>query len=913
MRVSAVVGREREMADANGFLADVAQRSRGLLLAGEPGMGKTTVWSTVLEEAAQRGYGVLVARPSEAEADLAFSVLTDLFATIGNTTLAELPGIQSAALEQALRRGETGSSVDPVAVALAVLGVLRIQSTAAPVVIAVDDLQWVDTPSLRALTYAFRRLESEPVGLVATVRAGFDLELIRVAERDGSSVDRIEIAGLGKRQLARIVFERTGLTLSPPQLQRLTHLSGGSPFYALEIAATGDLEHVPASLAGALRTRLERLSDDARTTGLTAALLGRIDLDVISARDAALNELRAARVVDERAGALWFSHPLLASTLIDLHSPEERRVVHLELATALDDPDERALHLGRGTDGQSELVAAELETASARVDRRGAPEMAAALAERSAALTPDDDPAARTRRLIKAADLYQMAGEGQAHVYPFLGELAESLQSGPDQARVFVRLGWLGAQIDSISGPKAIEYQERALAEADGDPDVSASANAVLARMRGLGGDYRAALRHAELAVAASESIEPNGMFPSPFGELGIARFYSGLGLDEELFMRGIELESKAGHVAEPYQSPKLQLAKALLCTGELGRARVALLELLDLSLELERVRSTAGFVLQLADLETRAGNLAQAEAYAAEFVNLDRQLRGDLGDEWYPSGAVAMHLGRIEDARRILRAGTEYSRAIGSTIWLAHHLWALGHLELAAGNLVDAKATLGQLPGLLRETGLGEWSVHPFHPDLIETLVGLGEIDEAVELTAELEDYGRRLDRPWGLATAARSAALIASAQGEVDEAHEAAERALAEHERLDWPLERGRSLLVAGGVLRRLGRRRDAAATLAEAKAIFDALRNPLWSTRAEAEQRRLGGRRGASDELTPTETRVAELAGQGLRNAEIAAQLYVTPKTVEATLSRVYRKLGVRSRTELAGRLAGARSTE
>ena len=178
------------------------------------------------------------------------------------------------------------------------------------------------------------------------------------------------------------------------------------------------------------------------------------------------------------------------------------------------------------------------------------------------------------------------------------------------------------------------------------------------------------------------------------------------------------------------------------------------------------------------------------------------------------------MHLGRVDDARRILSAGVEYSRAIESTIWLAHHLGALGHLELAAGNLGAARDALGPLPQMLRETGLGEWSVHPVPPGPIETLVGLGELDEAAELTAELEEYGRRLDRPWGLATAARSAALIASARGEVDEALAAAERALAEHERLEWPFERARTLLVAGGVLRRLGRRRDAAATLAEAR---------------------------------------------------------------------------------------------
>jgi DNA-binding CsgD family transcriptional regulator len=428
--------------------------------------------------------------------------------------------------------------------------------------------------------------------------------------------------------------------------------------------------------------------------------------------------------------------------------------------------------------------------------------------------------------------------------------------------------------------------------------------------MRGLGGSYRAALEHAELAVAAEAAGGSVGMFPSPTGELAIARFVSGLGLDEALFEEGIAREARNGGGAEPYQSPRLQLAKALLYTGEIARARAIVLELLDLSIELERVRSTAGFFLQLTELEVRAGNLSQAEAYAAEFVNLDRQLRGDLGEEWYPSGLVAMHLGRTDDARRILRSGIEYSKAIGSTIWLAHHLWALGHLEFVSGDLVKAKEVLDQLPRMLRETGLGEWAAHPFHPDLIETLVGLGEVDEADELTAELREYGERLDRPWGLAAGARSAALVASARGEIDHALELAERALREHERLDWPFERARTLLVLGGVLRRVGRRRDAAARLAESREVFAGLRSPIWLERVGAEERRLGGRRGSGHELTPTEERVAELAAQGLRNAEIAAQLYVTPKTVEATLSRIYRKLGIRSRTELAGRLVSAR---
>jgi DNA-binding CsgD family transcriptional regulator/KaiC/GvpD/RAD55 family RecA-like ATPase len=904
-----VIGRERELTEARGVLAGLAERSSGLLLVGEPGIGKTSVWSAVIEEAVDLGHTVLVARPAEAEAELPFAVLIDLCARVEDQVLDELPAAQRSALEQALRRSESRTPADPTAVALAVLGAFRQLSLSAPTVVAVDDLQWLDAPSLRALTFALRRLEGARVGLVATVRAQYEHEVTSLTARVSNPLARIEIGGLDKRHLAELVHERTGRTLSPALLERLSALSGGSPYYALELVASGDPElRVPTTLAFALRSRLDRLSDGARAVGLTAATLGRFDDAVIESRyRPELVELRAAEIVDERTGDLRFAHPLLASTLLEMHTLGERRAVHLVLADVLEDPDERALHLGRGTEQPDEAVALELEAAASRLNARGAPESAAMLAERAAELTPEDDAAGRTRRLITASDLYQAAGEGRDHVLPLLERLSETLPAGRERARILVRLGWLGAQIDSLTGPEAIAYQERALAEAAGAGDVAVAAHAVLARMRGLGGDYRAALQHAQLAVEAGATVASNGMFPSPHGELAIARFYTGLGLDEQLFEEGVEMEAGLGRVAEPYQSPKLQLAKALLCAGELSRARALLLELLRLSVDLERVRSTSGCVLQLTELEVRAGNLARAEAYAAEFVHLDRQLRGDLGDEWYPSGLVAMHLGRVEEARRILGAGIEYSRAIGSTIWLAHHLWALGHLELAVGNLGAAREMLDPLPEMLRETGLGEWSAHPFHPDLIETLVGLGDVDAAAELVAELDEYGRRLDRPWGLATAARSAALIASARGAVDEALAAAERALAQHERLEWPFERARTLLVLGAILRRLGRRRDAAAALAEARSGFNAVQNPLWLAKVDAEERRLGGRRAVSDELTPTEQRVAELAAQGLRNGEIAAQLYVTTKTVENTLSRVYRKVGVRSRTELAGRLA------
>jgi DNA-binding CsgD family transcriptional regulator len=904
-----VIGREREIAEVNGFLTEAAAHACALLLVGDPGIGKTTIWTAANDAATERGFRILVARPSEPEFELAFAVLTDLFAEVEDAPLDGLPEAQRVALEHALRRVEGGSPIDPTAVALATLRVIRHLAAAGPLVVSIDDLQWVDAPSLRALTFAFRRLADDPVGLIATVRTGFEDELASLSSRDEGSIARIDVGGLEQRHLAQLILARTGRTLTRTTLGRLARLSGGSPYYALELAATGDPDvGVPETLAVALRARVQSLSDAARELGLAAAILGRFDESVLGETPrTVIDELRAAGVVDERRGGLGFAHPLLESTLLALHTPQERRAVHLSLAEALDDPDERAVHLGRGTEVPDEAVAQELERAADRLDARGAPETAALLVERAAALTPPESETAKTRRSIKAADLYQAAGEGQIHVLPSLQRLAATLPAGPERARVLVRLGWLGAQLDSLTTSDAVGYQQRALAEANGLPDVSAAAHAVLARLLGIGGDYNAGLRHAELAVAVTSAAGPNLMFPSPSGELGIARFFAGEGFEEHLFEEGIALESAVGRVGEPYQSAKLQLALALLFTGQLTRARALLLEQLELSVELERARSAAGCVLHLVELEVRAGNLAQADAYAAEFVDLDRQLRGDLSAEWYPSGLIAMHAGREEDARRILTAGIDYSRGIESTIWLTHHLWALGHLELSLGNLEEAREALVPLPAMLRDTGLGEWSAHPVHPDAIEALVGLGELEAAAELADELAEYGHRLDRPWGIATAARSRALIAGARAANDEALAAAELALAEHERLDWPFEHARTLLVTGVILRRLGRRRDAAATLEQARALFAALRNPLWLARVDAEARRLGGRRSASGALTPTEERVAELAGQGLRNAEIAAQLFVTPKTVEATLSRVYRKLAVRSRTELARTLA------
>ena len=186
---------------------------------------------------------------------------------------------------------------------------------------------------------------------------------------------------------------------------------------------------------------------------------------------------------------MWFAHPLLASTLIDLHTDAERRFIHARLASMLDDPDEQAMHLARGTHVPMEAVAAELEQAARHLDLRGAPENAAFLAERAAEPTPDSA-GDTTRRRILAADLYQAAGEGSAHVLPLLERLNETLQPGPDHARVLLRVGWLGAMMDTLSTPEVVALLQQALTEAGDTPHATAAAHGALARLLGNGGDY---------------------------------------------------------------------------------------------------------------------------------------------------------------------------------------------------------------------------------------------------------------------------------------------------------------------------------------------------------------------------------------------------------------------------------------
>jgi DNA-binding CsgD family transcriptional regulator len=211
-----------------------------------------------------------------------------------------------------------------------------------------------------------------------------------------------------------------------------------------------------------------------------------------------------------------------------------------------------------------------------------------------------------------------------------------------------------------------------------------------------------------------------------------------------------------------------------------------------------------------------------------------------------------------------------------------------------------------------VREAGFGEPALFRFHGDAIETLLALGQTEEAAALLAELEEQGRALERVWALTVASRCRALLNAAAGEFDRAYEELDRALELHERLQEPFERGRTLLVLGTIQRRDRKKRAARESLERALAVFDELGASLWSEKARAELARIGGRASAPGALTPTEERVATLVAAGRTYREVADALFVSPKTVQWNLSKIYRKLGVRSRGELAAKLAAERGS-
>jgi DNA-binding CsgD family transcriptional regulator len=914
-----VVGRDEELGLIEAFVADLERGPSALVLAGEAGIGKTILWKAGVEGALSGSVRVLICRGFEAEASLSFSGLSELLTSVLEEVLPALASPRRRALEVALLLVEPGEVTPDVhAIGLAVLDVVRFLAQRGPVMVAVDDMQWLDGASSAALQVALRRLREEPVGVLATVRDASGVSVPIELERcfTGERLGRCSVGPLSLRALHHLLKDKLALDLTRPEVVRLHMATGGNPFFALELgrelvrtnarSTGGRALRVPESLRGLLGGRLARLPTDTGDVLLQVAALARPTVDLVAAAHgdrervlAALDVAVGEGVVELDDSRVRFSHPLHGSVCYERAPLWKRRAVHRALAAVVTDVEERARHLALAADGPDAAVAFELEAAAEHAAARGASTSGAELCELAAELTPDDPVLARRRRL-RAATFHRQAGDRERAAASLVQLLVE-VPSGVERADVLFEL----ALAHLADCPTMIAFCEQALVEATGDDVRTTRLLAYRSFAHILGGDVRRARLDARAALETAERVGDPALVAVAIARVGQAETYTAE-ITPGLLERGVEIEDRLGLSLEYYESPRVALARLQMRLGEADAARANLEELAARAMARGDEVSRGQLLWGLSVVEWMAGRLGTALDHATEAHELYEQtLRtGGLSMVGRVKALIEVDLGLVEQARGSAEEGVAAAQAMSHEYFGIAGLGVLGRLELVLGNLAAAGSCLRELPVRLPSLGINDPAV-PVWADAIEALIALGELEPARACLENYEAHARSLQGPWAMAAAARCRGLLAAAEGDVTGGVVAFEHALATLEGCEYPFERGRTLLCLGSVRRQAQQKGAASLALEEAVEIFEDLGARLWADKARGELRRISGRRTASEQLTESERQVAALAGQGLTNTDIAAAMFMGVSTVEAHLSRVYRKLGVR-RAELAARL-------
>lgn len=915
-----LIGRDEELNAVQAFLSAARDGPSIIVLEGEAGVGKTSVWEAVLAGEAP-GPQVLRARPTEDEMALSFAGLSDLLGDVLEAALPGLPAPQRHALEVALLLQPEGERApEHRAVAAGLLGALRTLALADRVLVAIDDVQWLDGPSAAALAFTLRRLEGTRVAFLVTERlepgAPRALGLDRPAP--GLEVERLTIAPFSLAALQRVLHVRLGAAFPRPLLRRIHETSGGNPFFALELAralerveppAPGEPLPVPDKLHVLVEQRLAGLPEQTTEALLAAALLSqptlaRLEVAVGPHVTQALRPAVEARVARIEGDRVRFEHPLLASGLVETTDAPTRRTLHARLAHVADEPEERARQLALAAEGPDESVAAELAAAARAVAARGAPEAAAELAERARRLTPPDMAQQRGERAAAAGWHAWQAGDGR-RARELLQEAAETCPSGPNRARVLDKLARLEVQTgDSRLVPALCRG---ALREAGDDPGLQAALHEIVAWAHLLmREDMRAAAHHGRLAVGLAERRDDLAQLSDALAVQAQAEFFLGGGLPSAPMERALALQWE--DLSErAMRNPRLHWSLLLQCADRLDEARVHIEDAHRLALARGDESALPWIKMRLSNVELQAGNWRSAYEWADGGYADALQTRQEAQGVTLLSAraVVDAHLGRVEEARQAAERGLDQAMRFGDGVGVRNARWALGHLALSTGDAAESERILGLLWRDSQAAGILEPGENRYLGDLAEALVELGRLEDCEEVAAGLEHRGRELNRPAVLAVAARCRGLVASARSELDTALGELEDALALHERVMLPFQHARTLLSLGSAQRRAAQRRAARSTLEAARASFAQLGAALWERRADGELRRVGGRAPTRDGLTPSELQVASLVAEGRTNREAAAALVVTERTVETHLTHIYRKLGVRSRTELARR--------
>jgi DNA-binding CsgD family transcriptional regulator len=906
-----LVGREEELGAILQLLDAPAQLPGVAVLSGEAGIGKTTVWLVGVDAAAARGYRILLARPSEAETQLSFAGLTDLLSNPAGEVLPALPPIQRRALEAALLLGESEIHADDRAVAAAFLGALRLLARDGPLCLAVDDVQWLDAASLAALGYALPRLDREPVAFLLAVRGDVPAWLRRAAPED--RLRTVDVGCLSLGATHELLRARLDATFPRPTLIRLWETSRGNPFFALELAtalrrrggtlAPGDVLPVPSDLDELLRARLDGLGAAALAVARAVAALADPTVALVEAAlggrfDPGLAEALDARILELDGQRLRFTHPLLGTAVAARQTPARRRSLNARLADIVPSAEERARHLALATAEPDGDVASVLEEAARTAHARGAPAAAADLAGQALRLTPTSSADDARRRLLIAADMHNRTGDS-ARATALLEQARAAAAPGNERATIVAHLA--GVQ---PSPHEAVALYREALSEAEGDDALEATIHLRLAALMRFTEGIERGVEHGELAVRASSRVDA-GLRCRALASYGLMQFNSGRGIPSAEMEEALALERS---LAEwPLEDgPTWVYAWQLCWSADVGRAR----DLLHAVLPVVKARSDpvgeAEALWYLALCECRAANWDEAERYATDSLTLWTQLGRVIPPHQFPPAIIAAHRGRIDEARARSQRAVAHAEAADIGIGTSGHSWVLGFVELSTGDPAAA------LPYLRRSYELrNAFMLEPAQRlelgDFLEALIAVGELDEADEILATWHERARGLDRAWALAILARCRGLMLAARGDFHGAFASFERALADHARGTDPFHHARTLLAVGRTQRRAMKRGAARTTLDDTLARFERLDAPLWAELTRAELARIGGRAPSRGELTEAERRIARLVAEGRTNRDVAAALFLTEHSVETALTRIYRKLEVHSRAELAHLLA------
>lgn len=892
------------------MIAEVLDREptpvRALVLEGEPGVGKTSLWEQGLSGGRERGMRVLVARASASETGLPFAGLIDLLDEVAVDELEAVPAPQLHALEVALYRAQPGDQPPTEqVVSLALLSALRCLARDQRLLVAVDDVQWLDRSSQAALAYAARRLQ-DGVGILLARRPGPPSAVERSlgVERVDRLVVRTTTLG-GTRQ---ILASRLGLRLPHHLLRRVYDTTLGNPLFALEVgrllagrdpATWGDELPVPDAVEDLLGLRVADLDPTARRLLLALALDA--DLRAPQVRELAgpdaLEHASASGVVDLDGERVRPAHPLLAEAARRAASADDVRRLHADLATVVADDQRRVLHLALAATGPDRVLAGRLDGAVARASARGAIRLAADLAGHALRLTPpgDDD----APRVMLLAKLLQMAGEKQ-RLTDLLAPRAATLPDRADRVRAHVLLtGGVVHGNDDI-----LALLQRALDEAGDDHALRLRVLCHLA-------ENEAVIEVRNVAVAdqrAAEAVEASASGSAGDQRLALyTRVWTsalrGRPLDD-LLERYEALACGSTYLA---RTPGRVVGQQHVWRGEPGPARERFEAFRSLAADRGEPSPYALARLHLCELELRLGRWDDAE---------------ELLDEWAASiDSSLLHWPMYERCRSLLAAGR--GDAAGAREWAERAVaqaeetgvrwdWLEATRALGVAALLDhhpeqAVEHLRAVWSHTRDQGVLDPGAFPAAPDLVEALLAVGDLDGACAVVDVLREAADLQDHTWARLAAARGAATVALAEGWSDrDAGDLAGVATAYDER-GLAAEAARTWLTLGRAQRRARKWGAARDSLQRAVRDFEEQGAHGWADAARADLERVGARRPSSPgRLTATERRVADLAVQGLANKEIARTLVVTVSTVEFHLRNTYTKLGIRSRMELGPRL-------